>query len=559
MKKLARLSLLITISLFTASGYAYESPHSNPSELICRTDDLVGRQAADLKSNIDALISTLKPNALLCSKEMNKVLEVLEAALAEYRHHQDPDLPYLAIPQDYNPLETFMDFAKALKKDDQITYGTSLNEWAILAATYLKITLKGLKAESQLAEIPALTDEIQHRADKKKTSYLWFTLFADRLTILLSSQERSGKVGFNDGFDTYKVTQLEEAWKTHKSYKQACQERGSHLVRQLLSPVALCRNLFPDIIMLPYPFPLSDTDLVYTMPTPNSSNFWPIGFNLRPTYADRAYMTPSTFFTHDQHHLGIFVWSLSDAPNLTQWKRRDGTEAIEYTWKETALLRTLFFAAVNQLQAMTRDCLQNGENDEIKRLTSFFSFYNLHEGTKSIHFRLSEILNPQVRESVLNESTQYFLDPHYYFELLPSSLQSLKNQPEEFRQQLLSHFANLASKFETSLRRTHAGDEMLSSHINRALTRSESYGWNSFIFTGYTPPVHEDELSSTHVVPGFTATNSLGQAVDRVTFYSRYFLGSPLYLGETPPPHKDHIFIYKPAQNSLSASVKESS
>ncbi|WP_010299553.1 hypothetical protein [Candidatus Odyssella thessalonicensis] len=371
MAKLTSLSLLITNFLFTAPSYACEAPHCAPSELICHTDDLVGRQAADFRSNIDALISNLAPSAPESSKEMNKVLEVLEAALVNHCHQQDPDLPYLAIPQDYNPLEIFMDFAKALKRDDQITYRTPLNEWAILAATYLKITLEGLKAESQLAEIPALIDEIQHRAEKKKTSYLWFTLFTDRLTILLSSQERSGKVGFNDGFDIYKVTQLEEAWRTHKNYKQACQEKGSHLIRQILSPLALCRELFPDIIMLPYPFSLSDTDLVYTIPTPNASNFWPVGFNLRPTYADGAYMTPSTFFTHDQQHLGIFVWSLSDAPNLKQRKR---TEAIEYIWKETASMRKLFFATVNQLQAITRDCLQSEESDEIKRLTSFFPF-----------------------------------------------------------------------------------------------------------------------------------------------------------------------------------------
>ncbi|WP_010299550.1 hypothetical protein [Candidatus Odyssella thessalonicensis] len=156
-------------------------------------------------------------------------------------------------------------------------------------------------------------------------------------------------------------------------------------------------------------------------------------------------------------------------------------------------------------------------------------------------------------EKGLNASTQYFLDPHYYLELLPTSLQSLKDQPEEFKQQLLSHFTNLTSKFEKSLKRTHAGNDWLFYTMGKTLAMAEygpevwssSYGWNSFVYTGYNSAVHEDELSSTYVVPGITMTNEAGQPVDEETYYSRDFLGFSLYLGKTPPPHKDHIFIYK--------------
>lgn len=500
-----------------------------------------------------------------------QLVRILEEAL-ERRSPQDTAYPFLRYEEGKSPLPFFLQFANALsnyKNKGPLQCTDTLCVWGILAKSYLKIAIESFVGPKQHQEtqtyfIPELKEKIQ----KRHTTYEWFTLFTNRLSILMTPPfTRRTWHGFNSRFDSYKnaLTDVrfanQEAWYTHADYEKACNLVGLSCAQKAYSPLALAREPFPDIVMLPYPFALSDADILSTLPRPGGSHLWLLGCVLTSEWADGGHLNPSLFRAHDEAHFAEMLFSLSCAGNLFIDNDETFVPSSQGVWLNNRKGKELYYEALKRVQEMIADP-QEDDDENQKRMNAFLGFFIFHENSASLYNRMDNLIKIDGFLYSSN-SLKNIKNPHYYEKLFPDVLKETLEDVEHFK----AKSAPYLKKFLETFSRTPQGKDLITSI--KHFCESER-----LLFYGSAPENHKTiYLFYTHSVeiPCYE-TQEMTQEGDEITlprddarqkmlkylekfkpgsFYKRYyFMGSPFYNGpETPKFGEEKIRIAEKSKN----------
>lgn len=348
-------------------------------------------------------------------------------------------LAYLKAPAGRNPLKLFDEFADAIFRSG-IAFDQSLLIWGKLGKAYLRLAALGFTQDQQFEEADEFfVTELESKSARSETSYQWFTLFMDRISILMTTPAlRWIKYNINDLFDRYRNGLVDyqyhgrPAFLSHDGWLEACRNTGSLQMRKILSPEAMTH--IKDIVMMPYPFDLSDKDILERVPRPNGKRLYPNGFALGFAFADGQLYTPSLFRDHDRNHLAIMIAALNhslvtygDAPGY-------GSPDPESLWQRVREGRQLFFQLIDAMIKVV-----NLKEDQIsskqRRMNIFLSFWLSHEGNAMLENRMAVLVDSEkLTSNLLNPNNNLnglhnLMDPYYFGSLVPAS-----NMPEaEFR------------------------------------------------------------------------------------------------------------------------------
>lgn len=303
-------------------------------------------------------------------------------------------------------------------------------EWGIWATILFKSvvnTPKVIHGAAHHAMIQMFKDELNERISNKDTSYLWFVLYCDRLTSLTSTIcEILNFSFFNTNFGKYKYDALYGKEKdalnfmTHDDMEKSYKTLGNAYTRHLYSPLSLIKQ-FPEIVMLPFPWPLDDWEIAQNM-IHGQKNLWLLGFALdKITFDGVVDQSPSLFISHDMAHLSQLraeekelTFLLETRDQIEELIKPENLNLLYAYQKE----RTDFY------QQLCNDILELIDKKVIdpdeKKIFKFFMFYQVHELISSIINRLNMILRPQ--GGICQNAALH--DKNYYLPLLPPSLQN---------------------------------------------------------------------------------------------------------------------------------------
>lgn len=158
-----------------------------------------------------------------------------------------------------------------------------------------------------LLDIMLFEEEIERALQEENTSYEWFMLFCDQLSVL-SSKFLSYRSFSN--VNTHYAAYFEYVDKRRKfpNFSKEKYFTSFDRVNYTMSLPGLI-NQFPFVFMMPYPFILEPLDFL-NLTIGKSQLFWPCGFVFGTEIADGWHHCPRTFFGHDWHHLGLLVSSI---------------------------------------------------------------------------------------------------------------------------------------------------------------------------------------------------------------------------------------------------------
>lgn len=481
-----------------------------------------------------------------------QVVNSLENGL-RIRQMSEKCVPCLEFNDEEKPLSLFVGLANSFSESGKNLKSTdALSVWGLLAKSYLKVALEALTTSEQFREaLDYFAPELKSRIQEKKTTYDWFTLFTDRLSILMTKpKERNIDPLFNTKFGTYKVAlttsqfKKQPGWYSHEGYENACQTVGGKYTQNVFSYLALGRELFPDIVMLPYPFELSDGDLLKIMPSPEGSHLWALGFALDSIWADGALLTPSMFREHDKGHLVEVIRGLSSAAHFYVKNEDYYVPTVEEIWSYNRQGRKLYYAALKKMQEMV---LENKKNDEQARMNTFLGFYVFHEQASCLEYRLDSLIC-DTSPVVSNASFKELKNPNYYLNLLPNSLKKMKDHDDNFRDKLTIYIEQFQKDFAEQDR-----DNNLATSIKEWLEHPKAYhaspqntqdkeGFIYFmnaISYAYEIKNKQSNVDNYVKLPNDASSKYFLECLTKhktgSTFQRCYFLGSPFYQGEKPP------------------------
>lgn len=315
-------------------------------------------------------------------------------------------------------------------------------------------------------------EDLERASSSQASHYEWFITFIDALSIVNTNPSD----WFNDKnnttfFDTYHAEIIRQMVAqspriSPEIYRQTIASVGNAFTKKFASTKAVAR-CFPSVVVLPYPYNLTDEDIVMTLPTPTNA-FWPAGFNLSKQEAigaDGEVMPRRKFFAHDLLHFVVYRNNLSTITLLS-----DADEVIAFGGAKGDILRyrKLFFQCVT----IAQNLIQNLREQEIKgleenlpekdalslkrRLTVFFSFLIFHEFRMHVEerlraFALKEYLTPLFLNETRMKIRKSMTNPLYYSPLLPAHWQNddrevLKDKLLAFSSEFLELFAHQAKQ-----------------------------------------------------------------------------------------------------------------
>lgn len=366
-------------------------------------------------------------------------------------------------------LDLFHELANCFK---QISTLQTKKPWKVhltalvdLASVFLNLSQEIPSFENTERLMPFFED-LNTAYTSKSAHYEWFITFIDALSI--ANTPRSDWFDSKENtinFDVYRAEIIRQTvgdsqYIRPEIYRQKITSIGNTFTRKFASTKG-ASHCFPDIVILPFPFALSDENIVNSIPTPQKA-LWPAGFNLSSEEkidADGESMSRHKFFSHDVHaHFAIYRSMLS-----TTIHPSFGTITIPQK-NSIFILRNLFFECVTVAQDMIRDLKKKEaidshseeKNDLIlkRRLTSFFSFLLLHEMRYHIETRLKGFVFPEYLNAFLlnmksRKVKKIIINPCYYQPLLPLKWQSntrsiLKRKLLLFGEIFLKDFAHQA-------------------------------------------------------------------------------------------------------------------
>jgi len=520
---------------------------TNPPLEKISLESLKAKHKLDILSVLDQIHQgiNLEPETPY-TKYALEVVSSLEKGL-KLRQQNNSSLPCLEHSPEEKPLSLFVGLANSFSESGKDLKSTDvLSVWGLLANAYFKVALEAFTTSEQFRDAQEyFVPEIKSRIQEKKTTYDWFTLFTDRLSILMTHpRERNIVREANTRFDEYKnaLTAFhfrdQPGWYTHKGYKNACKTIGAKYTQNVFSSLALSRELFPDIVMLPYPFELNDGDILRTMPRPEGSHLWALGYALDKVWADGAELTPSLFKEHDKAHLAEVIWCLSSAAYLFVNNEETYVPTLEESWDLNRQGRKLYYSALKTVQEMAHE----NKNDDQTRMNTFRGFGVFHETAAVLENRL-QLLTPDADVTVSDTYYEHLKDPHYYLNLLPDALKEKKENKNAF----INSYNKYAREFLKDFAERDPDNSLIGS-----MKKWRGFPWNTISpqtplklrFTNTVEFGHEtrgmQNDSENYVKLPFDKYRkdlllNLTNHKPGSTYQRYYFLGSPFYQGDTPP------------------------
>ncbi|MDP1723543.1 MAG: hypothetical protein Q8L85_02440 [Alphaproteobacteria bacterium] len=211
-----------------------------------------------------------------------------------------------------------------------------------------------------------------------------------------------------------------------QAYFDAIDTIGSPITHEIGSLNAMA-ELFPEIVILPYPFDLSDTDIFLNFPG-KTKHVWFAGVANKETTADGQRKDPHDFFYHDILHLAIIRQALSTnniAFFYAQYLQYVKDFSYDYFEKNQQERVQLFFEALELTQNFLEEFLKDpNQGEDTKRMYSFFSFAIFHEFSMSLIGRLHLIINPDALLNIFKIAINPMLSSDYYGPLLPEKIKT---------------------------------------------------------------------------------------------------------------------------------------
>jgi len=289
-------------------------------------------------------------------------------------------------------VKTFKNFTGSIKRS-KVKYDESLPIWGKLAEKYLEIAKEALDSSTQFEEVTYFINELKEREANKKTSYEWFFLFCDRLTILMTDPSLRGVVKNRpkleiDEYRTALETHKENgkfSWLSADSFLRACPEVGLKHTAEHFSSAAHCKKYFPQIVMMPFPFGLDSSAIVDSLPDlhDEDENLWLFGFMQRAKIADSFLLTPSRYFTHDQLHLNGYLSLLLFQQIFFTENTKKLVEKLPEQWR----------GLVKQTLKKMKSIIREGKIEKEKVMNSFFSFMLFHESADALPIQLQTLIH----------------------------------------------------------------------------------------------------------------------------------------------------------------------
>jgi len=355
----------------------------------------------------------------------NKLVKHLKGALSNLKF----DSKFL--PSTEETLILYQQFANAVSKMGLagVEATEHLDTYGRLAKIYLEIATHAFDVDKLYENNKSTTEErdkekslrtqfaieIDDRLNKNTASFEWFSLFCERLSILMTEPAARDKWPslFNSRFDNHKLLLSQgDDWTSHEKFYARCVKAETMYWHKNISPLARCHTDYPSLIMLAYPFELSPKGLVLTTPGIRANRFWPLGLCIKPCMADGAEITPALFLTHDDHH-----WRLIKS-ELMQWNvfyLNDKRPEKYATRKHLNNGLILFIKTLNILYDIATK-QEKGSDEAI--MFMFFAFFVAHENS---HPTLTDRISTLFSKYILSVKYKALKDRRYYGSLLPPS------------------------------------------------------------------------------------------------------------------------------------------
>lgn len=355
---------------------------------------------------------------------------------------ENPFLYKTNLPE--NPIKAYKKFSRSIK---HMTYKTHDLIWAHLGGWFLSLALRPLNEDDLRIANIYFFDELNQRLSPGRTNYRWFTLWVDRLTILMTPEdERTNFHGFNDYLVRDKAIRsqthlgLEPIWLVHASYKSSINHQGNVFLRKFLSLNAVAVRQFPHIVCLPYPFVLTAYDMLQTMPIPKGSGFCPLGLAFQSVpFLKSDVSTPAIFYSqHAQNLANLLVPLLNICvayPNDLKGNQQFPMDLLINTRKN-------YYTLI----AACKKIIMKLENPSEQNLYSFFAFHILMESTVNGDDKFDSLAD-QYGQFLEDNSSGMGLDYNYFGPPLPveyddvADIDALKTKlttHEEFFRKLLN-------------------------------------------------------------------------------------------------------------------------
>jgi hypothetical protein len=254
-------------------------------------------------------------------------------------------------------------------------------------------------------------EEIDKVEREKSGHYEWFVLFSSRLayaTALDHFHPRFGHFPFNTRSTEYGALVAHwRLWTSEGTFRRFQEIVGDDVTVKMRTPLALIQA-FPKLIMMPYPFKLSEQDLIQFAPIypVRDANIVPLSF---PFVSEKGnenlIFTPDIFNFHGAQYLAVqrlgyssFAIQSSNPPTLKQIQQMHAYIKAQHL---------LYAQAIQRLQEVF-------SKKSAADFDQYLLYQFLHEDTHGMAARLAALTDPayliytELYESVSYEAAQRF-------------------------------------------------------------------------------------------------------------------------------------------------------
>jgi hypothetical protein len=269
--------------------------------------------------------------------------------------------------------------------------------------------------------------EIDKVERENSAHYEWFVLFSSRVIFSAMPdrlQHRLGHFPINTGFSEYGALIAHwRLWTSEGAFRRFQELIGDDVTLKMRTPLALVRA-FPASILIPYPFKLSEEDLIqFTSIYPvRDANVIPLGFPFVSEEGDeKIFFSPDAFNLHDAHHFAVL--RLGYASFASQSATPLDLERIKEVYLHIKEQQLLYSQAVHRLQLFIEDDKLTDPSFPIPNFYKHLFFEFFHEGTHGVRVRLQALVDPDYCLYTKSEKERSFSDAQRFFpESTPSEL-----------------------------------------------------------------------------------------------------------------------------------------
>ncbi|MDP1975995.1 MAG: hypothetical protein Q8K37_08510, partial [Alphaproteobacteria bacterium] len=217
--------------------------------------------------------------------------------------------------------------------------------------------------------------------EEKKTNnlitYRWFLKFSGLCAAIatIGHLDQSYRISLNNegSYQQFLMNVYVKSNYDPQAYFDAIDTIGSPITHKTGSLNAMAK-LFPEIVILPYPFDLNDVDIILNFPS-RTKHVWFAGFANCKVAADGHIYDPHHFFYHDILHLAILRQALSTnniifrEMSYSQYVKDFSYEYFENNQKDRV---QLYFDSLELTQNFLKIFIEDPANDKVtKKMYAF--------------------------------------------------------------------------------------------------------------------------------------------------------------------------------------------